>query len=66
MFLNILSKLTLRFSVDLNGGETKLSAENFLKADMKNKVMKNIILNTLSNSYVYETYKVNSRHMTTL
>lgn len=46
------------FSVDSNEVETQVSVENFLKTDMKEKVLKSVILGTLDDSYVYNTYKV--------
>lgn len=46
------------FSVDLKGNETQVSVEDFLKTDMEMKVLKSVILGTLDDSYLYNTYKV--------
>lgn len=45
-------------SVDLNGSRFSVSVRDFLKVDMKRKVMRNIILESIDDSYKYYTYKV--------
>lgn len=48
----------MSFLVDEDMNEIKSTPKDFLSIDMKKRVIKNIVLNPIDESYKYSTYKV--------